>query len=475
MTLSTQTTGLTTPRYPASPRAVLVIVCAGVLLASLDLFIVNLALPRIAADLRASNLGDLSWVLNGYAIVYASLLVFFGRLADRLRRDRAFLVGVAVFTGASAACAAASSVGMLVGFRLVQAAGAALLTPTSLGLVLASYEPERRHGAVRAWTAVGGMAAAVGPVVGGLLVGASWRWVFLVNVPIGVAALLVGWRRLPAVAGDAVIRPGLSGVVLATGGVALLSFGLVNAPGWGWASVGTVAALAGAAVLIGFFVIHCRTSHSPLVDPALFRSRQFTGASLIAIVFSASFGVMLLSLALWEQGAWGWSALHAGLAIAPGPLMVPTVSFLVAGRLIARYGPAAVISTGSLIFAGGIAWWALAVTTTPDYLTGLFGGMVMTGIGVGLTLPTLMATAAASLPPHAFATGSAVINMLRQTGLALGVAVLVAILGTSAGHGIAQLTAFQHGWWVAAAFTVAGTGPALGLLRRQPTPAVAAA
>ena len=181
----------------SSPRLVLVIVCAGVVLASLDLFIVNVALPQIARDLGASNLAELSWVLNGYAIVYASLLVFFGRLADHYRRDRGFLLGVAVFTMASAACAASTSVGMLIGFRLVQAAGAALLTPTSLGLVLASYEPERRHGAVRAWTATGGMAAAIGPVVGGLLVAASWRWVFLVNVPIGIVALDHGLAPSP--------------------------------------------------------------------------------------------------------------------------------------------------------------------------------------------------------------------------------------------------------------------------------------
>src|SRR5271154_6660308 len=191
----------------ATPRQVLVITCAGVVLASLDLFIVNVALPQIARDLKASNLGELSWVLNGYAIVYASLLVFFGRLADRYRRDRGFLLGVGVFTAASAACAASTSIGMLIGFRLVQAAGAALLTPTSLGLVLASYEPERRQGAVRAWTAVGGMAAAVGPVVGGLLVAASWRWVFLVNVPVGVIALFVGWRRLPHITGHPSERP----------------------------------------------------------------------------------------------------------------------------------------------------------------------------------------------------------------------------------------------------------------------------
>jgi MFS family permease len=172
---------------------VLLIVCAGVVMASLDLFIVNVALPQIATELGQPNLADLSWVLNGYAIVYASLLVLAGRLADQHSRKSGFLLGVAIFTAASAACGAATSVPMLVAFRLVQAAGAALLTPTSLGLVLASYPAERRGGAVRAWTATGGMAAALGPVVGGLLVTASWRWVFLVNVPIGLAALVFGW------------------------------------------------------------------------------------------------------------------------------------------------------------------------------------------------------------------------------------------------------------------------------------------
>src|SRR5437588_5584958 len=194
---------LSQPRRDASPRLVLVIVCAGVVLASLDLFIVNVALPQMGRDfhVRASGLAGLSWVLNAYAIVYASLLVLFGRLADRFARERGFLLGVAVFVLASAACGAATSVAMLVAFRVVQAAGAALLTPTSLGLVLASFPAERRHGAVRTWTAVGGVAAALGPVIGGILVAASWRWVFLVNVPIGVAALLVGARRLPHVPG----------------------------------------------------------------------------------------------------------------------------------------------------------------------------------------------------------------------------------------------------------------------------------
>jgi EmrB/QacA subfamily drug resistance transporter len=446
-------------------REVLIIVCAGVVLASLDLFIVNVALPQIARDLGAPNLGELSWVLNGYAIVYASLLVFFGRLADRYRRDRGFLLGVAIFTASSAACAASTSVGMLVGFRLVQAAGAALLTPTSLGLVLATYEPERRHGAVRAWTATGGLAAALGPVVGGLLVTASWRWVFLVNVPIGLTALIVGWRRLPHVPGYDSERPDPLGVVLATAGIGVLTFGIVEGSDWGWGSVAIVGTLAGAVALIGLFVLHCLRSPNPLIHPSLFRSRSFTGASLVAIFFSAAFGAMLLSVVLWEQGTWGWTALRAGLAIAPGPLMVPLMSFVVAGRLIARYGPAIVITLGSLAFGGGVSWWALAVGTHPNYVSGVLGGMILTGVGVGLTLPTIMATASSSLPPQSFATGSAVVNMIRQTGLALGVAVIVAVLGATNHHGGHSLDVFRHGWWVTAALAFAGIVPALALLR----------
>ena len=434
----------------------LLIVCAGVVLASLDLFIVNVALPDMAADLHAGGLGDLSWVLNAYAIVYASLLVLFGRLSERYPRELGFLLGVAVFTAASAACGAATSVPMLVAFRIVQAAGAALLTPTSLGLVLATASPERRHGAVRAWTAIGGLAAALGPVVGGLLVAASWRWVFFVNVPIGLLALVVGWRRLPRVAGHPVPFPDGLGALLVTAGVAALSLGLVKGEDWGWGSAATVGVLAFAALALALFVGHCLRARNPLVDPKLFRVRTFSGASTVMLLFSVAFGAMLLSIVLWDQTVWGWSALQTGLAIAPGPLMVPLFSFLVAGRLIARYGSGAVIAAGAALFALGVAWWALAAGPTPDYVGDMLGGMLLTGVGVGLTLPTLMATAASSLPPTSFATGSAVVNMLRQVGLAIGVAGLVAVLGTP-GSPLAAVAAFQSGWTlIAATMALAG-------------------
>ena len=235
---------LPTRRGDASPTMVLVIVCAGVVLASLDLFIVNVALPDIARDLHTSNLADLSWVLNAYAIVYASLLVLFGRLAESRRRENGFLLGVVIFTAASAACGAASNLTTLIIFRILQAAGAALLTPTSLSLVLATTAPEKRHGAVRAWTAVGGLAAALGPVVGGLLVAASWRWVFFVNVPIGLAAAVIGWQRLPRVEGHPVRSPDALGALLVTAGVALLTLGLVKGNDWGWGATTTIVTLA---------------------------------------------------------------------------------------------------------------------------------------------------------------------------------------------------------------------------------------
>jgi EmrB/QacA subfamily drug resistance transporter len=440
-------------KHDASASLVLIIVCAAVVLASLDLFIVNVALPSIARDLQVHNLSSLSWILNAYAIVYASLLVLFGRLSEGRSRQNGFLIGVVTFTAASAACGAASDLTMLVAFRIVQAAGAALLTPTSLGLILATTQPERRHTAVRTWTAVGGFAAALGPVIGGLLVAASWRWVFLVNVPIGLAAAVIGWRRLPDVPGHPVKRPDTPGAVLITAGVAALTLGLVQGNAWGWGSTRVLGALAAGVAMLIAFVLHTARHHNPLIDPALFRIRAFRGSSVVALTFSVAFGAMLLSIVLWMQEVWGWSALHTGLAFAPGPLMVPVFAFLVAGRLIERFGPGRVIGLGAGVYAIGIASWALRAGLHPDYLGQVLPGTLLTGAGVGLVLPTFMATGASSLPSQSFATGSAVINMMRQVGLAIGVAVLVAVLGTPTSPA-AQLNAFQHGWTVIAAVAV---------------------
>ena len=279
----------------ATPNQVLAIVCVGICLANLDLFIVNVGLPNIAQDFRGASLEDLSWILNAYAIACAALLVFFGRLAERHSRDLSFLLGVGLFTVASAACAVAGNIEALIAFRVAQAAGAALMTPTSIGLLLASFPPERRAGAVRTWTAIGGLSAALGPLIGGVLVTISWRWIFIVNVPIGVAAILIGWWKLPRVEGHDVPRPSPWAALLVTCGIGALTFAIVKVNDWGWGSPGIVLGFAVPIVLLAMFVRHCLTAKNPFIDPALFQVRPFTGASLVMAPYSAAFGAMLLS------------------------------------------------------------------------------------------------------------------------------------------------------------------------------------
>ena len=441
------------------PSQVLAIVCAGIVLANLDLFIVNVALPDIARDFNNTSLGSLSWILNGYAIVYASLLVFCGRLAERFPRNVSFLVGIAIFTAASAACALASSVEMLVAFRLAQAAGAALLTPTSLGLILATFPAERRAGAVRIWAAVGGFAAALGPLVGGLLVTASWRWIFLVNLPIGLLALVVGWIKLPRVPGHDVATPNLGAAALITAGIATLTFGIVKLNDWGWNAPAVILSFAASAAMLALFVAHCLRSDNPFIDPALFRIRDFTRATLAMAPFSTAFGGFLLSLVLWEEGVWHWSAMTIGLAIAPGPFMVPVTSMLLARRLIARFGAATVVVAGLVIFAGGVVVWAVLAGPHPNLGFAVLC-VIPSGIGVGLTLPTLMGLGTSALPASSFATGSGVINMVRQIGFAVGVAIFVAIVGTPV-SAVAHIAAFRLAWWVMVGITALGLLPLL--------------
>jgi EmrB/QacA subfamily drug resistance transporter len=424
--------------------AVFAVVVAGIAMVNLDLFIVNVAIPSLGRAFGGAQLANLSWVLNGYAIVYAALLVPAGRAADRIGRRRAFLAGVILFALASAACAFAPDVWLLVVARIVQAAGGALLTPASLGLLLAAAPPDRRTGAIRGWTAVGGLAGALGPVIGGALVGISWRWIFLINVPVAVLALLGGVRVLPRLgpAADEDKMPDIAGAVVLTAAIGALALALVKADSWGWASGRVIGLLIGSAVLLGIFWWRSSRHPSPVVETHMFRLPAFGTATLSSVIFGICFGAMLLLVTLWCQDVWGWSALRTGLAVAPGPLMVPVLS-VGAGPLARRIGPGPVAFAGCLVYAGGCLFWRLSLSLAPDYPAHMLPGMLMTGIGVGLTLPTLVSAAVAAVPAHRFATGSGVVTMGRQVGIAVGVAVLVTVLGHPATV-LGSLHAFQN-------------------------------
>lgn len=450
----------------ARPTAVLAVLSLAAFVASLDLFIVNVAFGAIGRDLGAGSLSDLSWVLNGYAVLYAALLVPLGRLADRYGRLAGFCLGLATFTAASAACAVAPGLWWLVGFRCLQAVGAAALTPTSLGLLLAATPPDLRVRAVRTWSAIGALAAALGPSVGGLLVQADWRWVFLVNVPVGIGALVAAVRLVPD-SRDPGVRttPDLLGSAVLAVAIGTLTLGLVQGPVWGWVSGREAAALAVTAVALAGFLV--RSAHHPLpvVELALLRVRTFAWSNATSVLFSVAFGAGLLSRVLWLQDVWHYSAVQTGLAVAPGPLMVPIATAL-GQRLTRRGWPAGrLASLGCALFAVGSLLTLLLVGPTPDYVGELLPGWLVGGIGVGFALPTIVSTATADLPPARTSTGSGVISMTRQLGLSLGVSVFVAVLGLPVGYAAVHAS-YVAAWWTMTGFALAAAVTALGMSSR---------
>jgi EmrB/QacA subfamily drug resistance transporter len=414
-----------------------------------DLFIVNVALPTIGRSYGGASLTGLSWVLNAYAIVFAALLVPAGRLADHFGRRGFLLAGVLVFTLASAACAAAPALGVLIAARAVQAVGAALIVPTSLGLLYPAF-PQRQHGmVVGLWAGVAAVAGTSGPPVGGLLVGIDWRWIFLINVPVGIVTLIAGYRVLPEVRAVPGSRlPDWVSAVLLLAAVTLLVLGTVQGPAWGWSSAKTIALLAVAVLAIALTVARTLRHPHALIERDLFASRPFTGASVALFAYFVGFSIFLLSVVLFLQGEWHYSAVRAGLAIAPGP-GTAAVFAVSAGRISARFGRVrpALAGTGCMAIAAG--FWMLATRTTPDYAGDFLPGLLFGGISAGLVQAPLFA-AAGTLPPDRATTGSAVLQMARQIGSAAGVAVVVVIVGTGA---TPPVTAFHHVW---AAEAVAG-------------------
>src|ERR1700745_1609248 len=319
--------------------AVIGVLSLAVFMSSLDLFIVNLASPSSSRDYPGTSLSSLSWVLNAYTIVFAAVLVPAGRWADRIGRRRLFSGGLVLFSFGSVLCGVAPGVAALIAARVIQAVGAGAMVPASLSLLLAAVPPSVRPKALGTWSALGALGAALGPVIGGALVQVDWRWVFWINVPVGVAAVFLAARVVPESKDPNVSgRPDILGAGLLAAAVGLVALALVKATEWGWGSASFLGLLA-ASVLCGTLMVYrSRRHHSPVIELELLRSRTFIGSFAASILYYAGFGAFVLSSVEFLTGVWHYSAVEAVRSSAPGPLMVLPFARLVAPRLTALLG-----------------------------------------------------------------------------------------------------------------------------------------
>jgi EmrB/QacA subfamily drug resistance transporter len=447
------------------PNILLTIFAAAGFMTALDVFIVNVGLPDLGRDVGVSSLSDLSWVLNAYTIVFAALLVPAGRLGDRYGNKATFIVGLALFALASLGCALSDNLWMIVALRCVQAVGGAALVPTSLGLLLTTIPPERRQFSVRIWAITGSLGAAAGPVVGGLLVTLSWRWIFVVNVPIGLVAIVLAAVLVPDVRHNVESRvPDVLGGALLILAISAVALALVQAPSWGWGSASTIATFAVAIAAAGLFIVRSARAAAPIIDLSLFADKVFARANAAMFFASVTFGLQLLGLILWMQEGWHWTALQTGLGIAPGPAVVSVTALVLRPRL-SRLPEGPTIALGVLLMGAGGALIGSTLGADPNYAADILPGWLLVGIGYGLAIPGITAAGTTGLPPSATSTGSAVINMGRWIGTTIGVSLLVVILGTSTGAG-ATVDTFRHAWFWGVLPAVLGAVMALGITVR---------
>ena len=438
-----------TPATTPPDRATTTLLVSGlaVLAVFLDTTVLFVAFPDIAESFPDVGASQLSWVLNGYTIAFAALLVPLGRLADRRGHKSMFLTGSAVFTVASLLCAIAPNPTLLVVARILQAVGGATLIPSSLALVLRASPPQRIPVALAIWGAMGAVAGAVGPTLGAAVVEAGgWRWVFVLNLPVGIATLIAGRRVLVESKDPSTPLPAPLGVVLVVLASTLVALGLVQADEWGWADVRTIGAIAAGLAVLPVFVAHQRRTSAPAIDLALFGLRNYRWGNVATLSFGIAFSAMFLSSILFLTQVWGYSILRAGFAVAPGPALVAVLAPRM-GRLAGRVGQRPLLLAGGLVFAAGGGWRLVRLGARPDFVVDYLPSMLLTGIGVALCLPQLSSVVGQALPPNRLGVGGAVNQAVRQFGGTFGVALVVALLGTPGGLDDA-LARFDRIWWL---------------------------
>lgn len=427
----------------AHSRRTLTIASLATLATFLDTTILYVAFPDITATFHDAGASRLSWVLNAYTIVFAALLIPAGKLADRIGHRRVFLAGSAVFTAASMACGLAPTAGVLIGFRTLQAAGAAALIPSSLALVMHAFAHDQLPRAVALWGAAGAVAGALGPTLGAAIVeGLGWRWAFFINLPIGLYTIVSGTRSLHESSDPTTRVPSVAGVVLVAGAAALLSYALIGSGEVGWFSARTLLLFAAGIAAALLFVAHQHRTAAPALDVELFRIPNFAWGNLAMLVFGTAFSALFFGSILFLTNAWGWSILQAGFGVAPGPAMVGLVTPRL-GKLAGVIGQRPILLLGGVLFAGSGLYRLVMLGPEANYLRDYFPSMVLSGLGVACVFPQLSSVVAQALPKNRTGVGGAALQAIRQFGGTFGVALTIAFVGATT-----QLVAFDRVWWL---------------------------
>ena len=419
-------------KYAGNPWLVLLVVSLGFFMTLLDLTIVNIAIPNMITKLGAS-LDDILWVINAYALVLAVLVITAGRLGDLIGPRTLFVAGVALFTLASAACGLSPSAGWLIGFRAVQGLGAAMLMPQTLTIITNTFPPERRGAAFGIWGAVAGVATIAGPTLGGLLVTAfDWRYIFFVNLPIGAAVLVLTFVIIPDLRLGRSHRIDIPGVLLATAALLAICYGLVEGQKYHWGTVTsfiTIPLILGAgAVLLVVFLLYQKLTQSrePLIPFAVFRDRNFSVMNWVSGVLAIGMMGIFLPFTIYLQSVLGFSALKAGLAMAPASLISIFVAPF-AGRLTDRIGGKYILMTGLTLFGAGMGWLALIARPDSSWQSFL-APLIVAGFGMGCVFAPLITVAMRNIQPQMAGAASGVLNTVRQVGLVIGTAAVGALL-----------------------------------------------
>lgn len=411
----------------------------------LDTQVLFVAFPDIRASFATVSYATLSWTLTAYTVALAATLVPAGRLADRWGRRRMFIVGLVGFTVASALCALAPNPAALIGFRVLQAVGAAALVPSSLALVLSVFPPARVPVAVAVWGSISALAAAFGPTVGALLVQEwGWRAVFLANLPVGLVALLLAPRFLPESREAARGRfPDALGVALLAVALTFVTLGVAQSGTWHWGSGRTLGSIAGGLVMLGGFVRRTLRVPHPAVDLRLFEHATFRWGNITTAAFTVGFTAMFFASVQFLTQVWRFGIVHAGLVMMPGPVVVVVLAPRM-GALAARFGQRALLVPGGLLWAASGLWLREALGTTPQWATHMLPASLLAGLAVSLVIPQLVSVSVQDLPSDERAVGSAVNQAIRQLGATFGVAITVAVLDRNAGA--PALAPFQQVW-----------------------------